>query len=157
MGMGLNALRDANFAVFKEKGWVDERTFGDDMALIASELSEALEDFRNGAKLTEIWYERKVAVPPSIKDQLQALAAKFLPIEPPPVHWITIKTRERSYVAPDGSLVLNKPCGIPSELADVVIRLLNLCAMRGIDIEAAVEDKMAYNATRPARHGGKKL
>jgi len=27
----------------------------------------------------------------------------------------------------------------------------------GIDIERAVTEKMAYNATRPFRHGGKKL
>lgn len=48
-----------------------------------------------------------------------------------------------------------KPCGIPSELADVVIRIFDMCGRYGIDLEMAIEEKMAYNATRPIRHGGK--
>ena len=48
-----------------------------------------------------------------------------------------------------------KPVGIPSELADIIIRVLDIAAMCGIDIQQAVENKMKYNATRPYRHGGK--
>lgn len=50
-----------------------------------------------------------------------------------------------------------KPEGIPSELADVVIRVADMCGRYGIDLEAAVTEKMEYNAGRPYRHGGKKL
>jgi NTP pyrophosphatase (non-canonical NTP hydrolase) len=50
-----------------------------------------------------------------------------------------------------------KPCGIPSELADVVIRIFDMCGRYGIDLERAIAEKMAYNATRPHRHGGKVL
>ncbi|WFR64178.1 hypothetical protein P9222_08390 [Paenibacillus amylolyticus] len=50
-----------------------------------------------------------------------------------------------------------KPCGIPSELADIVIRVLDVCGHYGIDLEKAIQEKMAYNATRPQRHGGKVL
>lgn len=48
-----------------------------------------------------------------------------------------------------------KPCGFPSELADVVIRVLDLGEALGVDVGKAVVDKHAYNCTRPLRHGGK--
>jgi len=48
-----------------------------------------------------------------------------------------------------------KPEGLPSELADVAIRLFDLCGMLGIDLEAAIIEKMEYNKKRPHRHGGK--
>lgn len=51
----------------------------------------------------------------------------------------------------------DKPCGVPSELADVVIRVAKYCGFRGINLGAAVEAKRAYNKTRSFRHGGKLL
>lgn len=48
-----------------------------------------------------------------------------------------------------------KPIGVPSELADILIRVFDYCGARGIDLEQAVRLKMAYNKTRPYRHGGK--
>jgi len=44
---------------------------------------------------------------------------------------------------------------LEEELADVVIRLLDFAAGAGLDIAGAVAAKMAYNETRPYRHGGK--
>lgn len=44
--------------------------------------------------------------------------------------------------------------GVPSELADVIIRVLDMCGFYGVDIEDAVLSKMAYNKTRSFRHGG---
>ena len=49
-----------------------------------------------------------------------------------------------------------KPEGIPIELADVIIRVLDYCGYAGIDIDAAISQKHEYNRTRPYRHGGKK-
>lgn len=49
-----------------------------------------------------------------------------------------------------------KPEGLPSELADVVIRVMDLCGALGIDLEAAMRDKADYNESRPHRHGGKR-
>jgi len=49
----------------------------------------------------------------------------------------------------------NKPEGIPSELADVIIRVLDTMTYYGIDIDAIVREKMNYNKTRPHMNGGK--
>ena len=51
---------------------------------------------------------------------------------------------------------IHKPIGFPSEMADILIRVLDACGHLGIDIEDVVAKKMAYNETRPYRHGGKK-
>lgn len=48
-----------------------------------------------------------------------------------------------------------KPCGIASELADILIRVADLCGMHDIPLAEAVEAKMQYNAGRPLRHGDK--
>jgi len=49
-----------------------------------------------------------------------------------------------------------KPGGFPSELADVLIRIGDLCGALGIDLEEAVRLKLVYNKGRSYRHGGKK-
>jgi NTP pyrophosphatase (non-canonical NTP hydrolase) len=111
------------------KGWWDEeRSFGEVIALIHSEASEALEDHRNGRQPDAEYYERK-----NVDGTI-----KMIPYgHQPNANW--------------------KPCGIPSELADIVIRVFDACGRYGIDLERAIAEKMAYNATRPQRHGGKVL
>jgi NTP pyrophosphatase (non-canonical NTP hydrolase) len=47
------------------------------------------------------------------------------------------------------------PSGIPSELADILIRVMDICGLYGIDIDRAVKDKLQYNESRGYRHGGK--
>lgn len=58
--------------------------------------------------------------------------------------------------------MLDSPCDkdIPltnaeEELADIIIRTLDVAWQMKIDIERAVAIKHAYNETRPYRHGGK--
>ncbi len=46
-----------------------------------------------------------------------------------------------------------KPNGLPSELADVVIRVADLAEALGIDLEREIELKHAYNVGRPRKHG----
>lgn len=50
-----------------------------------------------------------------------------------------------------------KPEGVGSEMADVLIRLLDTCDALGLDLMAEYERKIAYNRTRPYQHGGKIL
>ena len=106
------------------------------LVLIHSEVSEALEDYRRsdqlreetGCELYELCYFNGDDV-----------------------------TSDSSYVDDEtGETVLNKPCGFPSELADIVIRVFELAGSTDVDLTEAIARKMEYNATRPYKHGGKK-
>ena len=46
-----------------------------------------------------------------------------------------------------------KPEGFPIEMADAIVRILQLCRSQQIDIGAAVKMKMDFNDTRPYKHG----
>ena len=48
-----------------------------------------------------------------------------------------------------------KPEGFWVEVADAVIRILDLAGAMGVDLEHIIEVKHEYNKTRPRRHGGK--
>jgi NTP pyrophosphatase (non-canonical NTP hydrolase) len=48
-----------------------------------------------------------------------------------------------------------KPEGFGSECADVLIRLLDTCQRYNVNLHAEFERKLAHNATRGHRHGGK--
>jgi hypothetical protein len=59
---------------------------------------------------------------------------------------------------------LDNPCdkGIgltceEEELSDIIIRVLDWCAYKGIDIDKAITYKIHYNKTREYKHGGKKV
>ena len=41
------------------------------------------------------------------------------------------------------------------EMADIVIRVMDLCAFKNIDLEAHVKAKMRYNSLREYKHGKK--
>jgi NTP pyrophosphatase (non-canonical NTP hydrolase) len=52
----------------------------------------------------------------------------------------------------------DKPCGLTcreEEMADILIRVFDMAGCWGVDLDHAVSEKLAYNRTRPARHGGK--
>lgn len=46
-----------------------------------------------------------------------------------------------------------KPEGVPSEIADVVIRAYDFAYEAGFDLDGIIEEKLAFNATRGVRHG----
>jgi NTP pyrophosphatase (non-canonical NTP hydrolase) len=41
------------------------------------------------------------------------------------------------------------------ELADIMIRVMDLAAFRGVDLEGHIKAKMRYNSLRPYKHGKK--
>lgn|SRR6266498_4798570 len=48
-----------------------------------------------------------------------------------------------------------KPEGFPTELSDIVIRVLDLAGYLGIDMASAIAEKHNFNITRSYKHGGK--
>lgn len=72
------------------------------------------------------------------------------------VYYPTSATNQPTFEM-DGMTKLHKPEGVPSELADVIIRVLDIADAYGIDIAAAVVEKLAHNRTRGLHHGGKSL
>ena len=123
-------------------GWYEEdRSFGDLIALVHSELSEALEEHRNGRGFKEIYY-----------------ADNGKPYEKPYIKFITHEVGAKEKLLDSmRNDISRKVEGIPTELADVVIRVMDMCEYYGIDLWSAVEIKSAYNKTRPHKHGGKVL
>lgn len=57
---------------------------------------------------------------------------------------------DETYYGPD-----RKPEGVPTELADVVLRCFDFAYVFGIDLEGAILEKHSYNADRPYLHGRK--
>jgi hypothetical protein len=169
--MKLNELRDECLRIAKSHGFT-EATIGEDLMLMVSELSEALEDHRDGATTTEVWYEKKIEVFDSKGERVLVngkpatvslrYRESFIPTGDP----CPVCDGRGSQLSTDGidhpcdtcrctgrRIELLKPCGIPSEIADVAIRALHFCGKHGIDIEAVMREKIDFNATRPFRHG----
>jgi len=105
------------------KGWAGpgsaQVTFGDTMALLHSEVSEALEAFRDHG-LSDATLDHH--------DRL---------------HGICIHGEKRGDCPTQPGLP--KPEGVGSEFADVLIRLLDDCDRFGIDLAFEFNRKMAYN------------
>ena len=131
----LNALRDWAHKNSRDHGFHSPSpTVGESVALMHSELSELLEDYRKGRKPNEVFYTMKINIQsPTIDGNI-------------PYEVVCGKDDKKA-----------KLCGIGSELADCMIRCLDFAGQHNIDIEKILIEKMIYNESREYRHGGKKL
>lgn len=136
----LNNLAAVVETINVNNGWVEERTVGDDIALIQSEASEALEAFRDCGDAQKRWYTYTVDYGGVVFKNLSADQANMLLNK-----------------APEEVGVIPKPEGVGSELADIFIRVLNTATRREIPFAAELIEKVHYNATRGYRHGNKHL
>ena len=116
-------------------GWWDApRSFPEVLALVHSELSEALEEYRDGKPM--LYYVEEV------ERNGKTIQAVRTDVDDP--------NTEAEFAG-------HKPHGIAVELADAMIRILDYCGRAEIDIEDVIRRKHEYNKTRPYRHGGKLL
>lgn len=112
MSMTISDLILESNKTARSKGWWDDpdRNVPELLALVHSEISEALEVYRNTGKngLNETWISET-----------------------------------------------GKPEGFTIELADVLIRVADMCGELDLDLDDAILLKMEYNSKRPYRHGNK--
>lgn len=114
-------------------GWEPDkgRTFGDECALLHSEISEALEAYRDWGFADKTGPEEHHIGCEKVMFDTKKDCTCFIPP--------------------------SKPEGVGSEFADLFIRLLHYCHVHDIDLIAETRRKMEYNKTRSFRHGGRSL
>jgi len=125
MDFSVSKLCQDSHECARDKGWLETpRSSSDIMNLFVSEISEALEDYRANRGIKEIFYEVKFKeedgkivkeiVSRDNIDAARAVEGKY--------------GRGRSFLEA-------KPCGIPIEIADFVIRLGEYCGTNKLNLE----------------------
>jgi hypothetical protein len=164
----LNELRDLVHDMAQEKGWwVGERSDAEVKALIHSEISEALECYRNGEMAMHI--EPVTGKPEGFVVELADALIRYL-------DWLghekysATEFKWAEYVeasdpfqkdeAPTYAAWLNflheSVCRDDVSSDGLIGALASMCKSLGIDLMPALTAKIEYNAKRPYRHGGKK-
>jgi len=124
--MSLNNLAREIYSNNKEKGfWDEDRNVGELLMLTVSELGEALEAHRHGRRSQ---YHRLDVMHPD-KDMKD--------------------TEYREVFKEDIKDTFE------DELADTIIRVLDMCGGLSIDIDFHIEKKLEFNKTRERLHGKK--
>lgn len=138
---GLKSLQRDIFETADKSGWHErKRELPEILALVHSEVSEALEAYRDGMAVTETKYR-----------YLTTDINRDLDFEDPKYTYLDYPETEDV----EGNSILGKPEGVASELADVIIRILDASEELEIETARVLIHKMRYNKTRAYRHGGK--
>jgi NTP pyrophosphatase (non-canonical NTP hydrolase) len=120
----LNELAQQIHQAARDKGfWDKDRNIGELLMLIVSELSEALEADRS----------KRIA---RFNDYMQSYRGRN-DYDPQKIAGFELHIKD----------------SFEDEMADALIRILDLCAAKDIDIDWHVRAKLRYNETRPHKHG----
>ena len=133
----LNQLRDEIHENAKNKGfWDSPRETGTLLMLCVSELAEALEADRKGqyAKIDDAEF---IIDGRTIREDLD------------------LAIKENDMIKFEDIFRTQVKDTFEDELADDIIRILDICGARSINIEKHIEMKMKYNQTRERMHGKK--
>ena len=123
----LNNLSSKIYQANKEKGFYDsEKNIGEMLALIHSEVSEALESHRKDKFLNNGDGDPNQF----LNEILEFGDTQFKT-------WFNAHVKDT----------------FEDEVADAIIRLLDLCGYLEINIEKHIEAKLRYNSLRPHKHG----
>jgi len=133
---GLNLLADDIHRIARGKGWWEEATLGEDDPFVIDEDLLALNRSLIAEKLLMIHSEISEAT----EDLRIAKTMSDL--------------SSVDFMDPSND---KKPTGFAIELADTIIRILDLAAFIEIDIEGALAEKFIFNKSRTYRHGNKNL
>jgi hypothetical protein len=170
-------MQQETFEINDANGWFDsDRSFGEDIALLHSEVSEMFEAYRDHGfdDVTLANHNGRLSKPEGFGSECADVLIRILDtarrreaIFP----WATLEEVQPSTVFDD---IEEKPVGdqiaalhwmiattdamSPSvALSNALSFLVSWCRKGGIDLRAEYERKSAYNRTRGYKHGGKRV
>ena len=129
-----NLISQAHEMAKSKSFWEGERNKPEMLMLVVSELAEALEALRK-----DHYADQDVVESLSHDLELDRTDEEFLLKA---INWKT-------------SFEQGVKSSFEDELADVAIRLFDLCGGLGVDLEKHIEMKMKYNSMRGYKHGKK--
>lgn len=142
---GLNAFAQKVHEGNKERGfWDEERNVGELLMLVVSELGEAMEALRKNRKADWDIYHKA-------REQMEA----SYPLPENPGYYRPEEILKLLLLHHSRAFEAAAKDTFEDEVADAVIRLLDLAAGLGIDLERHIGAKLEYNESRPYKHGKK--